>query len=142
MSGILVRELVRRARSYLRSARLRIEWGDYDLACLDVEQALQLYLKAVLIELFGIETRVHGVLEHLAILRRELANAGFSELASMLSDVTRENRDIIDLLDDSYIGARYTVDINYTVEHARRALDFAEKLIKILDEITFKVKEV
>ncbi len=131
---------MRRARSYLRTAKLRIEWGDYDLACLDVEQALQLYLKAVLVELFGTETRVHGVLEHLAILRRELATAGYGRLATRLSDMVRGNRSIIDLLDESYIGARYTVSIEYTREDALKALEFADKLVRLLEEIRREVK--
>ena len=90
--------------------------------------------------MFGTETRVHGVLEHLAILRRELATAGYSRLATRLSDMVRGNRSIIDLLDESYIGARYTVSIEYTREDALKALEFADKLVRLLEEIRREVK--
>jgi HEPN domain-containing protein/predicted nucleotidyltransferase len=140
LSGEAVREMLRRAGSFLRSAALRIDWGDYDLACYDVEQALQLYLKAVLLELFGVETRAHGVLEHLSILRRELAKAGHNDLVSRLSDLVRDNRVLIDLIDTSYIEARYSAGVSYAREDAKASLDFAEKLAKLLEEVRAKVK--
>ena len=102
MYGELVRVMYRRARSFLRSARVRADWGDLDLALLDVEQALQLYLKALLLELFGVRTRMHGVLERLSILSRELVGAGFEALATELSNFIRENRQLIDLIDESW----------------------------------------
>ncbi len=124
----------------MRSARLRVEWGDYDLACLDVGQSLQLYLKAVIMELFGLETRTHGILEHLAILRRELDKAGYTDLAILISDIVREKRSIIDLIDESYIMARYALEPRYQPEDAMRAINLAESIIEVLEKVRREVR--
>ncbi len=134
-SGELVDSLRRRALSMLRSARLRIEWGDYDLACFDAEQAVQLRLKASLLRLFGEATRVHGVLEHLSLLRRRLAEAGFKTAADSLSDLVRAERELVELLDESYIMARYGSPGMYRKIDAERAVEFAERLLKALEKL-------
>lgn len=139
MYGDIVNTLIRRSKSFLKSAELKIQWGDYDLALFDLEQAFQLYLKAVLIELFGIRSRVHGVLEHLGMLRKEVASAGFEKLSSELSDFVRANRTIIDELDEAYVSSRYEVE-EVSVEEALRAYAFALKAIDLLEKIRREVK--
>ena len=139
MYGDLVEKLIRRSKSFLRSSKLRIEWGDYDLALFDVEQALQLYLKATLLELFGIKSKVHGVLERLGMLRKELSKAGFDELAISVSDLVRENRAIIDMIDEAYVSSRYEVEEVEPTE-ALAAYDFALKVLELLERVRREVK--
>ena len=133
-------KLLKRAGSFLKTAELRLKWGDYDLACLDAEQALQLYLKAVLLELFGFPTRTHGILEHLSLLRRELSTTQHSSLAEELSSLVKEKRAIIDLLDESYIEGRYGLAEGYTKELAEQAIKTARQVINLLEKIREKVR--
>ncbi len=122
-------KLKRRALSFLKSAKVRMEWGDYDLVCFDAEQAVQLYLKALLYKLFGLRTRTHGTLEHLGMLRRELGEEG-----RWVSDLVRRLRDGIDLLDESYVEGRYGEESEYTEEMAELCLKTAEEIIRRLRE--------
>ncbi len=131
----MVVTLKHRALSMLRPAKLRIEWGDNDLACFDAEQAVQLRLKTILLKLFGEETRVYGVLEHLSLLRRRLEDAGFKKEAEALSELVRRNRVLIELLDESYIMARYGSPGLYRRSDAEKAVEFAEELVKTLEKL-------
>lgn len=140
MSGELVAALKRRALSMLRSAKLRIQWGDYDLACFDAEQALQLYLKAVLLELFGEKTRVHGLIEHLSLLRKRLRDAVLMEEAEKISTIVRMYRPILDLLDDAYVEARYGSSTLFTEQDAVRAVQVVEEIIRELSDIVARVR--
>jgi len=113
----------------LRSAEERVRWGDYDLACFDAEQAVQLYLKALLYQLFGIKTRTHGTLEHLGLLRKELGEEGV-----WVSDLVRELRSSIDLLDESYVEGRYGEEAEYTKAMAEECIRTAKEIIRRLRE--------
>jgi HEPN domain-containing protein len=55
MSGDKVQLLKRRAQRFLYDAKNDYKEGFYDLSAFHVEQALQLYIKAVIFELFGKE---------------------------------------------------------------------------------------
>ena len=102
---------------------------------------MQLHLKAALLELFGLTTRAHGILEHLSLLRRELAATQHSSLAEELSKLVREKRSTIDLLDESYIEGRYGLAQGYTKELAEQALQTAKQIINLLEKIREEVKK-
>ena len=72
MSGELAEKLRRRASVFLREAEKLLEEGEYDIACFNAEQSLQLYVKSVLLKLFGEAPRIHGVRELLGYLARRL----------------------------------------------------------------------
>jgi len=135
LSGLIVDTLLRRSRSFRETALFRFKRGDYDLVCFDVEQSLQLKIKALLYKFFGLETRVHGIRQHLSILYRELSrsNAG-RELTDLVEEFMRDNRDLIYIVDISYSDARYSF-IEYDVEDARKCLELLDKLDKLLDYI-------
>lgn len=65
MSGEYVVKLKRRALGFLKAVD---QVDDADLAAFFVEQAMQLYIKAVLYELFGERFRGHGLRELLGFL--------------------------------------------------------------------------
>ena len=137
--GDLVNALLRRSKSFLKSAEYRIEWGDCDLALFDLEQSLQLYLKAILLELFGVRTRVHGVMEHLGILRRELLKVGSNELINEISDFIRENRPIIDMIDEAYVASRYEPE-EAGCNEAINAYEVTLGLLKLLEKVRRAVR--
>ncbi len=92
-------------------------------------------MKTILLKLFDEEMRVYGVLEHLSLLRRRLEDAGFKKEAEALSELVRRNRTLIELLDESYIMARYGSPGLYRRGDAENAVEFAEELVKTLEKL-------
>ncbi len=135
MSGEAVERLKRRARAFLEAARLT---GDSDLKAFFAEQAMQLYSKAVLLELFGEETRIHAIREILGLLARRLAAAGYREEAARLMEYVARERLLLLQAEEAYITARY--GIGYTGEEAEALLGAAARLIELLEEVARNVK--
>ena len=67
MSGAYVNKLRRRALNMLRTAE---GTDDYDLAMFLIDQAIQLYMKAVYFEPFGSRVRGHGIRELISMLAK------------------------------------------------------------------------
>ena len=78
MSGEYVSKLKRRAMNLLRASEAI---DDVDLAMFFVDQGIQLYVKAVYYEIFGVKIRGHGVRELLGLLSKELETHGFIDEA-------------------------------------------------------------
>ena len=110
-----VETLLRRSKDFLRTARFQIDAGIYDLAVFNLEQALQLYLKAKLLELGAQYPRAYGLRQLLKLLQ-EVAPEEKRRLAAQLLD-----RYLLELgaLEDAYINSRY-VPRDYTREEAER----------------------
>lgn len=108
--------LRKRAMGFMDAAKERLEAGDYDLTCFMVEQAVQLYLKSLILELSGETPRTHSIRQLLSIL-------------SKLLDVQFEfDRRSLVFLEDAYIKARY-LGANYEREDAEDAIKIAEEVI-------------
>ncbi len=135
MSGEVVGRLKRRAKSFLRAARLV---DDPDLKAFFAEQAMQLYLKALLLELFGEEVRIHSVRELLGLLVRRLRDAGYTSEAEKVMEFVAAERLALLEADEAYITARYGA--GYTAGEAEKLLDLAERLIGLLEEVSRRVK--
>ncbi|MGC9135896.1 HEPN domain-containing protein [Caldivirga sp.] len=67
-----------------------------------IEQAAQLYVKAIYFELFGVKIRGHGIRELLGLLAKDLEAQGYSELARELRDFAVDNRDVFIILEEAY----------------------------------------
>lgn len=76
--------------------------GDYDGACFNAEEAVQLAAKALLYGYFGEMPRVHGSKALLARLRNLLAEGGREDAAASIGRFVAESRDALDLLEESY----------------------------------------
>jgi HEPN domain-containing protein len=101
--------LKRRARRYYELAVKNYEDGFFDLAIVFAEQALQLLLKAMLVERDGTAPRTHSI----KILLRKLGIGVKSEKELL----------ILEVLEDAYIAGRYTLK-EYDKEVARMVLNY------------------
>ncbi|MET1102242.1 MAG: HEPN domain-containing protein [Pyrodictiaceae archaeon] len=84
MSGLLHQLLWRRARRFLVRALRDLEDRDYDGACFNAEEAIQLAVKAALYRFFGETPRMHGSKTLLARLRNLFMDAGAEEEARLI----------------------------------------------------------
>jgi len=116
-----VETLRRRAYDFLNEAHEALARERYDLSCFFSEQAVQLYVKSVLLERVGDYPRLH----HLRALLSELAKgASFKELEEFI----RDNRVSLSNLEDAYLIARYTTK-TYLKEDAEDMIRLAETAI-------------
>ncbi|WP_054856640.1 HEPN domain-containing protein [Vulcanisaeta sp. JCM 16159] len=118
-----INTLIRRARDFLRTAGFQVENGMYDLAIFNLEQALQLFLKAKILEYGAQYPRTHSIRYLLKFLRDIVPSDKKRVVSELLDKYLFE----LGVLEDAYIGARY-VPREYTREEA-------ERLIKVVNEI-------
>ena len=119
----------RRAARALRRAWRDIEESDYDGAAFDAEQAVQLYLKSLILELAGGMPRTHSVRRLLYILG-ELVGARES-----VEEYVRGRRLELRALEDAYLNARYAPQ-EYTREEALDLVRLAEEVIRFAERLT------
>lgn len=91
--------LKKRSAAFLEEARHALDRGFYDVACFLAEQALQLGLKARLLELLGEYPRTHSVRKLLGELGRVTGSRELEEFAA-------RNRAWLIALEDVYVAAR------------------------------------
>ncbi|BCU71561.1 HEPN domain-containing protein [Stygiolobus caldivivus] len=138
MSGIRVWRLKRRALRFLTDAKDDYVEGYYDVSAFHVGQSLQLYNKAVILEIFGKEYRGHGIRESFSYLSKLLRENGYSELATKVDEMVREYRNKLVSVEDAYLDSRYE-DVEYD-EGVMELISFAEKAINFLEEVVKSVK--
>jgi HEPN domain-containing protein len=121
-------ELLRkRALDFLRTAEEKVVDGSYDIACFLSEQAVQLYIKSLILELFGEMPRTHSIRDLLGLLYEEL---GRDEIKGFLS----KNRQGILSLEGSYVMARYLYR-RYSREEAEDLVKLANEVIRLAEDI-------
>lgn len=113
---------LKRSNNFLEAAQERFEKQDWDLTCFFSEQAIQLYLKASLLELVGEFPRSHSI--------RKL----FANLSQFSEKKIEYDRKSLRFIEDSYFNARY-LDYKYEKEDASDALNIVDKLKKIIDQV-------
>lgn len=119
-----VEVLRRRAGEFLEEARESLKRGHYDLVCFFSEQAVQLYLKSVLLERLGDYPRLHQVRALLLELFKEASSGELEEFFS-------HNRARLSSLEDAYLIARYTIK-EYTRDDAEDMVKLAEEVISMV----------
>lgn len=134
MSGEYCRLLWYRAERFLVRALRDYSEGDYDGACFNAEEAVQLAVKAVLYKYFGEAPRIHGSRTLLSRLRNLFMDAGRDDLASLIGRFTADNRDTLDLLEESYIMARYG-SISYGGRQAELCIETAKRAFEVLKDV-------
>jgi len=117
--------LKRRAEQFEEEAREAFDKGNYNFTLFFVEQAIQLYLKYILAKRLGDFSKTHG----LVLMFKELASILGDRVLKFLS----ENRVMLDLLTEAYVGSRY-LDMEYGKETAEAALKFLERFKVEFDE--------
>lgn len=95
--------LLDRSKKFLDTADYQIERGFYDLAAFSLEQSLQLFLKARLLEYGADYPRTHGARVLLEILASIAPESKRDVIRSLISKYILE----LGVLEDAYITSRY-----------------------------------
>ncbi|BFI73328.1 DNA-binding protein [Nanoarchaeota archaeon] len=114
MKKYLYEILMKRSRRLYNDSLRAYNDKFYDLALVYLEQSLQLFLKAKILENIGEFPKTHDIKKLLEIL-----NYSFSE----------EDLLVIDLLNDVYISGRY-LEKEYSKEEYEKALNFVNKIFE------------
>ena len=138
VSGEYYTLLWRRAERFLSRAIRDFSEGDYDGSCFNAEEAIQLAVKAVLYKYFGEIPRVHDSKALLARLRNLFMDADRDNIASLISRFAAENRDALDILEESYVMARYGA-ISYSEKQGRLCVEVAKSALEVLRNVERKV---
>ena len=134
MSGEYYQLLRRRASRFLLRAQRDLTEGDYDGACFNAEQAIQLAAKALLYKYFAETPRIHSSKTLLARLRNLFMDADRNDIASLIGRFTADHRDGLDLLEESYTMARYGA-ISYSEKQAKQCVETAKKALEVLSQV-------
>lgn len=120
-----VEHLLRRSREFLETAQYQTSNGFYDLAAFSLEQSLQLFIKAKLIQ-NGVEyPRHHGVRTLIEVLIKVLSDDAKTVLKDILDKYLLE----FGMLEDAYISSRYIIR-EFRKEEIERLRKAAEAIIK------------
>ncbi|MBD3190899.1 MAG: HEPN domain-containing protein [Candidatus Heimdallarchaeota archaeon] len=111
--------LLTRGKNFLESAENRFKNKDWDLTCFFAEQSVQLYIKAVILELSGSSPRIHS-------LRRLIALLG-----QIIDEKIEYERKSLLFLESAYFNARY-LPFKYEKQDAEEALRIAKELITLV----------
>ena len=109
---------LKRAEKFRKNALFNFENKDYDLAMFHIEQAMQLMIKAKMLDLKGYFERTHNLRKLLGDLKK--IEKG-KKLEEFLKNYKKELRD----LERAYITSRYYFEefFREEVERAFKALD-------------------
>ena len=122
--AVLPKEWVEKARVFLEDSEHHLREKHYWLTCFEAQQAVELYLKAVLIALTGLYPFTHDLVELLDTLR---------ELGVK---VPEELYTYADALTPHYTMARYPgkKPVRYNKSLGERCLKYARAIIKWIQE--------
>ncbi len=132
--------LFERALELLRLAEEERKRGFHDLACSLSEQALQLYLKALLLKYFGIEVKSHNLNALFGLLFKELVKVGVK--SDDIMEFVRKNRRMLDFLEEAYYLGRYGSDwfderdSEICLSVAREGIEVLKRLKSVLESLT------
>ena len=122
MSKSEVESLRKRSREYMETYQFHLSKNMYALAMFDLEQALQLYVKAKLLEEGVLYPKTHNVRRLLELLA-EIRNDG--TLKKMIKDYAVE----LKLLEEAYIASRY-VATEFKKDEVLRVEKVVNKVVK------------
>jgi len=124
LSGEYVARLKRRALSFLRAVD---NVDDADLAAFFAEQAMQLYIKAVVYEIFGERVRGYELRTLLGMLSSYLKKHGYENVATEVNHFVDEHRRDLITAEEAYIGGRYG-ELSYLEGDSKRLRDVVRRL--------------
>ncbi len=127
----LAENLWTRAEAFLEEAT---EARNPDLAAFFAEQAIQLALKAFIIQLGGIPPRSHSARELMGRAALLLAEAGWGEEAQALQELARRERDLLIMAEEAYTLSRYGEE-PMGWDEAEKIVGLAERIIAQLEEM-------
>jgi HEPN domain-containing protein len=116
-----IEKLLERSKKFKDAAEFHFSRGDFDLAVFNIEQSLQLFLKAKLLE-NGVEFPKVHTLRKLFLLLGEILEKG-----EAFKKFTNERALEFASLEDAYITSRYFIR-EFTKEEAERLRKFSEEV--------------
>ena len=126
--------LWKRAKRFIVRAERDLSEADFDGACFNSGQALQLAAKATLYRLFGERIRLHSSKALLLTLRNLLVESGKSDVAQVIDDAVSRYRRELELLEESYIESRYG-EVEYNEVQGRTCVEVAKKFLEVLKNV-------
>jgi len=118
--------LRKRAQEFWERGREDLEKERFNLTALDIEQAIQLWLKYLIFKKAGDYPKTHNF----DVLIRELSEIyDLPEAVKFYQEFALQFR----MLEDSYITSRYLAR-EFTKEEAEKIIEFAHKIIKFFEE--------
>jgi len=138
LSGELVNALRRRARSLLKHAYIYLNDGDFDLACYNCQQALELYLKSIIYELFSEEVKTCSLRELFEKLYEKLRSTGRVRDAELVESLVENYKNAISGLEGANIDARYGMK-PYDRRDAINSIEAVEQIIEKLEKIRRRI---
>jgi HEPN domain-containing protein len=132
--------LWKRARRFMVRAERDLIEGDFDGACFNSEQALQLAVKATIYRVYGVKMRVHSAKTLLSQLRNMLYESGRLDLADVIGKMVSDYRRELELLEESYIEGRYG-EVELLESQGRSCVDVAREILEVLRRIEVELAE-
>jgi HEPN domain-containing protein len=120
-----------RSLRMLSSSETSLAKGDYDIAAFMAEQALQLYVKSMLLEFAGEVPRIHAIRQLFGSLKVVVGRP------AQIDEFVTRNRSLLIRLEDTYINSRY-VAREYDKEEAKELVDFAREAVQFVGHLKGK----
>ncbi len=124
-----VEYLLRRSREFLETAKFQVEGGMLALAALSLEQALQLFLKARLLERGVLYPRIHDVRRLIEMLVEVDPNL------KGLNELLKKYQVELSLLEDAYITSRY-IPKDFSEDEVRRLFRVVEEVMRAVPPVS------
>ncbi len=122
--------LIKRSREFYETAVMQMEKGFYGLAAFSLEQALQLFLKAKILEKGMDYPRIHSIRRLLELLSEIVEHQHSRTIRNLVNKYSLE----LASLEDAYIVSRY-IPREFRKEEVL-------KLKKIVDEVMEAVSQI
>ncbi len=115
--------MLMRAKIFERDAKIDFENKNYDIALVHVEQAIQLILKAKLLELTGYYEKTHKITKLLDDLYKVTKNCN-------IKDFLDKEYFVLKRIEQAYISGRYLVE-TFTEKDVKEGFRILKKIYEI-----------
>ncbi len=113
-----IKLLQKRALNFLDSAKERFQKEDWDLVCFMAEQAVQLFLKSLILKEIGEIPKTHSIRKLLGIINQMKEQ-----------NIKFERKELL-FLENAYLNSRY-FNFLYNKEDAELAIKIAEEILNL-----------
>lgn len=121
------------AESFYEAFEHKFKKRDYKNAAFQLHQAAEHSYKAVLLVFTG-----ESPLEHFLAILGAIAAESAPELKNVFPTKTRRQKDLLELLDSAYIGARYDPDFYITEDELKYLSKHVKKLLELTEKVCTK----
>ena len=122
--------LLRRSREFYETASLQLEKGFYGLAAFSLEQSLQLFLEAKVLERGVDYPRIHSIRRLLEILSEVVER----EISNVLRELVDKYSLELASIEDAYITSRY-IPREFRREEVLRLKGVIDEVIEVVSRV-------